>query len=68
MLYEVITTSAYASIPSVNDAYNSGQFLDVATDNALTNVLTNNLNRMVEFSTVITSYSIHYTKLYDFFK
>jgi len=46
-----LVTSAYASIPSVNDAYNSGQFLDVATDNALTNVLTNNLNRMVEFST-----------------
>jgi len=46
-----LVTSAYASIPSLNDANNGGQFLDVATDNALTNSLTNELNRMVEFST-----------------
>jgi len=49
-----LVTSAYSSIPSVNDAYN-GQFLDVATDNALTNVLTNDLNRMVEFPTFWSS-------------
>jgi len=42
--------SAYSSIPSVNDNQ-GGQFLDVATDNALTNDLTNGLNRMVEFPT-----------------
>ncbi|WP_066628725.1 RagB/SusD family nutrient uptake outer membrane protein [Labilibacter marinus] len=44
-----LVTSAYSAIPSVYDN-EGGQFLDVATDNAITNELTDPLNKMITFS------------------
>ena len=51
-----LLTYAYRAIPSEYNSYN-GDFLDCATDNALSNVLTGNINKMVSISGFWTSQS-----------
>ncbi len=46
---EGLLTYAYRSIPSTYDTY-GGDFLDCATDNAVTNVLTSSLNQLLSIN------------------